>query len=142
MKFSLLFLLISFLSISSVFGQGATAVDNTPYKIVFQLTSGDTAVHRALTKQLHNALTAAPKSQIEVVCHNQGIYFLVSSKTLQAEKIRELKGKGVVFAACENTMRERKIKKDELVPETITVPAGIIEIVKKQRKHWAYIKAG
>lgn len=117
-------------------------VDNTPYKMVIQLTSGDTAIHRSLVKQIHNALTAAPKSQIEVVCHNQGIAFLVASKTLQADKIRELKARGVVFAACENTMRDRKIKREELVPESITVPAGIIEIVKKQRKHWAYLKAG
>jgi len=142
MKFLLLSSLINLLAISSIFAQNVATVDNTPYKIVFQLTSGDTAVHRALTKQLHNALTAAPKSQIEVVCHNQGISFLVTSKTFQGEKIRELKAKGVVFAACENTMRDRKIKREELVPEAMTVPAGIIEIVKKQRKHWAYIKAG
>ncbi|MDO8367071.1 MAG: DsrE family protein [Saprospiraceae bacterium] len=142
MKFSLLFFLISLLALSSAFAQNNAAVDNTPYKIVFQLTSGDTAVHRALTKQLNNALTAAPKSQLEVVCHNQGISFLVGSKTIVPEKIRELKKRGVVFVACENTMRDRKIKREELVPEAGTVPAGIIEIVKKQRKHWAYIKAG
>lgn len=117
-------------------------VDNTPYKIVMQLTSADTAVHRSIIKQIHNALSAAPKSKIEVVCHNQGISFLMASKTLQAEKIRELKTQGVVFAACENTMRDRKIKREELLPEAITVPAGVIEIVKKQRKNWAYLKAG
>lgn len=142
MKFLFLSFLVNLLAISTAIGQTTASIDNTPYKMVIQLTSGDTAVHRSLVKQIHNALTAAPKSQIEVVCHNQGISFLVTAKTLQAEKIRELKSKGVVFAACENTMRDRKIKREELLPEAITVPAGVIEIVKKQRKHWAYLKAG
>lgn len=141
MKFSLLPLLISLLTVSATSAQ-TIEVDNTPYKIVMQLTSADTAVHRSIIKQIHNALSAAPKSKIEVVCHNQGISFLIASKTLQAEKIRELKTQGVVFAACENTMRDRKIKREELLPEAITVPAGVIEIVKKQRKNWAYLKAG
>ncbi|MFN0213956.1 MAG: DsrE family protein [Saprospiraceae bacterium] len=142
MKFAYFLLFTILVTNTTASAQKATTVDNTPYKMVFQLTSGDTAVQHSLVKQLNNALTAAPKSQIEVVCHNQGISFLVSSKTFQAEKIRNLKAKGVVFAACENTMRERKIKREDLVPEAITVPAGIIEIAKKQRKRWAYLKAG
>ena len=140
MKSFLCFLLFGFLGLGPILAQ--STIDNTPYKIVIQLTSGDTLVHHSVIKQINNALSAAPKSQIEVVCHNQGIAFLVSAKTLQADKIRELKAKGVVFAACENTMRDRKIKREELVQEAITVPSGVIEIVKKQRKHWAYLKAG
>ena len=141
MKFLILSLLFGLLTAPSLAAQTAE-VDNTPYKIVIQLTSGDTAVHRSLTKQIHNLLTGAPKSQIEVVCHNQGISFLVTAKTLQAEKVREFKARGVVFAACENTMRDRKIKREELLPEATTVPSGVVEIVKKQRKKWAYLKAG
>lgn len=142
MKFILLSSLISLIAISSVFGQNSAEVDNTPYKIVFQLTSGDTAVHRSLIKQLHNALNAAPKSTIEVVCHNNGLFFLVTAKTYQSEEVHKLKAQGVVFAACENSMRSHKVKREELLPDAVTVPSGVIEIVKKQRKHWAYIKAG
>jgi hypothetical protein len=107
-----------------------------------QLTSSDTAVHRGLIKQINNVLNAAPKSKIEVVCHNNGLNFLVSAKTFQAEAIQKLKAKGVTFVGCENTMRSQKVKREELVPEAGTVPAGIIEIVKKQGKKWAYLKAG
>ncbi len=141
MKYSLLSLLFALSTASTLKAQTA-AVDNTPYKIVFQLTSGDTAVHRSLVKQLHNALTAAPKSKIEVVCHNNGLFFLVTAKTFQSEEIRKLSADGVVFAACENSMRSHKVKREELLPESITVPTGVIEIVKKQRKKWAYLKAG
>lgn len=120
----------------------AEGIKNKGYKIVFQLTSNDTLVQKALVKQVSNALTASPKSQIEVVCHNNGITFLQSAKTQQADKIKELKAKGVIFAACENTLRERKIEKSEIVSEAVFVPAGIIEIADKQSKKWAYLKAG
>ena len=138
------------LSVISVFFMGnIVAQTNTPsvpnlkkYKIVIQLTNGDTAVHRATVKQIFNALAAAPNSKIEVVCHNNGISFLQTAKTFQGDKIKELKGKGVVFVACENTLRERKIDKTEIVPEAGFVPAGIIEVVDKQTKGWSYLKAG
>ena len=141
MKYTLLSLIFGLLATFTTSAQ-TTEVDNTPYKIVMQLTSSDTAVHRGLIKQINNVLNAAPKSKIEVVCHNNGLNFLVSAKTFQAEGIQKLKAKGVTFVACENTMRTQKVKREELVPEAGTVPAGIIEIVKKQGKKWAYLKAG
>ena len=67
------------------------AQSNKQYKIVFQLTSNDTLVHKALIKQISNALTAAPKSKIEVVCHNNGITMLQSNVTKQAEGIKNIK---------------------------------------------------
>ena len=137
------------LSVISVFFMGNILAQTTPsvpnlkkYKIVIQLTNGDTAVHRATVKQIFNALAAAPNSKIEVVCHNNGISFLQTAKTFQGDKIKELKSKGVVFVACENTLRERKIDKTEIVPEAGFVPAGIIEVVDKQTKGWSYLKAG
>ena len=111
-------------------------------KVVFHLTSGDTLVQKSLAKQLSNFLVAAPNAKIEFVCHNNGITFLQTTLTKQADKIRVLKGKGVDFVACENPMRERKIKREELVGECRTVPAGVVEVVLKQDKGWRYIKAG
>jgi uncharacterized protein len=141
-KVFLLFLLV-IVSISQLSSQTTPSVANLKkYKLVIQLTNGDTAVHRATVKQMFNALTAAPNTKIEIVCHNNGISFLQSAKTIFGDKIKELQAKGVVFAACENTLRERKIDKAEIVSDAIFVPAGIIEVVDKQSKKWAYIKAG
>ena len=111
-------------------------------KIVFQLTSSDTLVHKGLVKQIKNALVAAPNAKIEVVCHSNGIEFLTISKTIQAKGIAELKAMGVEFAACENSLRERKMLKTEVVSEAFFVPAGIIEIALKQEEGWSYLKAG
>jgi intracellular sulfur oxidation DsrE/DsrF family protein len=93
MKYTLLSLIFGLLATLTTSAQ-MTEVDNSPYKIVMQLTSSDTAVHRGLIKQINNVLNAAPKSKIEVVCHNNGLNFLVSAKTFQAEAIQKLKAKG------------------------------------------------
>jgi intracellular sulfur oxidation DsrE/DsrF family protein len=140
-KTILLFLILSTVS-KLAFSQAGPEAGSQTYKIIFQLASGDTVVHRSTIKQLYNALAAAPKSTLEVVCHNAGISFLQSSKTTVADKIQDLKNKGVVFAACENTLRERKIDKKEIVPQAIFVPSAVIELADKQNKGWAYIKAG
>jgi uncharacterized protein len=139
MKKILLFVAISICALNHVQAQ---TPNMKKYKMVIHLTNGDTAVHRATVKQMFNALAAAPNTKIEVVCHNNGITFLQTAKTFQGDKIKELQAKGVIFAACENTLRERKIDKSEIVPDAIFVPAGIIEVVDKQSKKWAYIKAG
>jgi len=111
-------------------------------KVVFHLTTSDTLAQKGLAKQLANFLTAAPNARLEVVCHNNGITFLQTATTQQAENIRALKAKGVDFVACENTMRDRKIKREDLVAECRTVPAGVVEVALKQDKGWSYIKAG
>lgn len=136
-----LFLLLLILSSQGAFGQNeAPAVTTEKLKVVFQLTSNDTLLQKSLVRQLNNFLTAAPRARLEVVCHNNGISFLQTAVTRQAEKIKELKARGVDFVACENTLRERKIRREELLSECRTVPAGVVEIVLKQKKKWAYIK--
>ncbi len=110
-------------------------------KVVFHLTTADTVAQKNMTKQLNNFLAAAPNAKIEVVCHNSGISYLQTALTQQAGKIRELSAKGVDFVACENTMRDRHIKREELVKECRTVPAGVVEVVLKQDQGWSYIRA-
>lgn len=140
-----LLLLICFSSLltAPLFSQEeARAIDRKKHKVVFQLTSSDTLVHKALVKQIGHMLEAAPNSKIEVVCHSNGLPFLVAAKTRQAGKIKELKGRGVAFYACENTMRDQNVARKDLVPECGTVPSGIVEIIRKQEQGWSYIKAG
>jgi hypothetical protein len=117
-------------------------VDLAEHKIVFQLTSGDTTIHKMLVRQLGNVLAAAPNSKVEVVCHGPGIAMLTSLTTIVHPKIIELKKKGIDFVVCENTLAERKVSKTEIIPEAGFVKAGIIEIVKKQEEGWSYIRAG
>ena len=141
MKKTILFVVLALVfSTPSVFSQ--SVVSTKAHKVVIQLTNSDTLVHKMVIRQINNLLTAAPNAQIEVVCHSSGIEMLTAAKTKVGKGITELKAKGVVFAACENTLRERKIEKSEIVSDAIFVPAGILEVIMKQEDGYSYLKAG
>ncbi|GHA81605.1 DsrE family protein [Pontibacter akesuensis] len=109
-------------------------------KIVYDLSVADTAMHAGLMRQLNNIKRGWPDAQIEVVVHGKALNLLVTGKSTQANAIKELQAKGVIFAACANTMKRAKVDKGQLLPDVPTVPMGIGEIVTKQEEGWSYIK--
>lgn len=110
------------------------------HRVVYDVTNADTAVQASLVRQLNNIKRGWPEAQVEVVIHGKGLDFLLANKSYKAAAIRDLQAKGVVFAACENTMRFRKVTKADLLPGVITVPMGVGEIIMKQEEGWSYIK--
>ncbi|MCS6818676.1 MAG: DsrE family protein [Chitinophagales bacterium] len=111
-------------------------------KIIFQLTTDDTLAHKALMKQLGNITSVDPSVQIEVVCHGPGLDMLRKDKSTVSPKIEEFSRKGIVFKACEFSMKERNVPNEKILPSAQFVKAGIIYIVNRQREGWSYIKSG
>jgi intracellular sulfur oxidation DsrE/DsrF family protein len=117
------------------------AANAQTHKVVIQLNSSDTLVWQGALKNISNLQTALGSStQIELVAHGSGISILVDGKTTQKAKIAELAAMGVLFKACENTIRERKIDRATILPQVGTVPSGVAEVVLKQEAGWAYLK--
>jgi intracellular sulfur oxidation DsrE/DsrF family protein len=133
-----LFTLLSF----AIKAQTNADIQKPEHKIIFQLTTGDTTAHKQLIKQFNNILSVSPTTKIEVVCHGLGLDMLVSDKTIVEDKIKILSQKGVVFNACEFSIKERKVDRSKIISSVGFVPAGIIAIVSKQEQGWSYIKAG
>jgi intracellular sulfur oxidation DsrE/DsrF family protein len=113
-----------------------------PLKIVFQLSIGDTLAHKALMKQIGNITSVEPTTLIEVVCHGPGLDMLRKDKSTVTKKIDEFSQKGVVFNACEFSMKERNVTSEQIISSSKFVKAGIIYIVTKQREGYSYIKSG
>ena len=114
---------------------------NPIHKVVVQLNTSDTLVWHGALKNISNLQTALGAStQIELVAHGAGISILVDGKSTQKAKIAELAASGVLFKACENTIRERKIDRATIFPQAGTVPSGVAEVVLKQEAGWAYLK--
>jgi intracellular sulfur oxidation DsrE/DsrF family protein len=133
MKKSILFaLFVAFLSF---------AANAQTHKVVIQLNTSDTLVWHGALKNISNLQAALGTSTlIELVAHGAGISILVEGKTTQKAKITELAASGVLFKACENTIRERKIDRATILPQAGTVPSGVAEVVLKQEAGWAYLK--
>ncbi|MBA9079071.1 DsrE family protein [Rufibacter quisquiliarum] len=145
LRLALMVLLAIFLApLSNVQAQATSTAKKTEktkqHKIVYDLSVADTAMHAGLIRQLNNIKRGWPDSQVEVVVHGKAINLLVAGKSTQANEIKDLQAKGVVFVACENTMKRAKIDKIQLLPNTPTVAMGIGEIVTKQEEGWSYIK--
>lgn len=135
-------LLAGIFSFSSTRPPTEVVAEKKTHRIVFQLTSSDTAAYRALARQLNNTLDGWPTAQIEVVAHNKGINLLHKEKSNVAADLEALKGRGVRFVACEQTMKQQKLAKADILPLAGFVERGILEVVEKQEQGWAYLKAG
>ncbi len=113
------------------------------HKIIFDISSSDTADHSTIIRQVNNVLKQAPDTKIEVVFHGKAVYALVKDRTTLNDKIDELVNKkNVVIAACNNSLIRLNISKNELLSSVIVVPVAMLELMDKQEKGWSYIKAG
>ena len=120
--------------------ENSTTTQTSPHRIVYDMAATDTAQHSMLIRQLNNVKRGWPDAEIEVVVHGKALEMLVNGKSTKAGAIKELQEKGMVFAACENTMRAQGVAKEQLLPGIVTVPMGIGEIIMKQEEGWGYIR--
>lgn len=137
-------LFISFFLLACSFNLSAQqndgVVDMKKHKIVMQFSNSDSLSQASVVLQVKNIRTALPNAQIEVVCHGPGLDLLQTTKSKAASQVAEWSGKGVVFAACGNTMKRRNLKKEDLLTSAIVVPSAMVELTLKQEKKWAYVK--
>ena len=129
---------LSFLPI--IFFSSLIFAQQKEHKIVFDFTKADTASFATLVRHASNVMSATGNAQLEIVCHGQGLDFLLKDRSTIPTEIESLSKLNVVFAACEASMKRRGIAKDQLVNQAITVPSAMVEISLKQQQGWSYIK--
>ena len=148
-KIKLLFVVVlinSFSSFAQTSASGKTEISGSKtaqHRVIMQLVSGDTLAHKALISQLKNLKEVwADSIEIEVLIQGPALDMIIADKTTQQEGISKMKQKGVRFIACEFSMRQRKVTKEELLKDVESVNYGLVEIITKQEQGWSYLKAG
>ncbi len=113
------------------------------HRVLFALTSGDETDWRLTLNNVRNLLSGmAPDTvDIEIVAYGPGITFLRKTGP-DADEIFKLESSHVHLMACGSAMRKEHLESSDLITGTVIVPAGIVEVVKKQEQGWTYIKAG
>ena len=125
-------------------GSGEAGGDVAIDKVVYHVN--DAANATAALRNIGNHLEVNPKARIVVVTHAQGVDFLMEgAKDRNGNPynvpVEELKARGVRFEVCEITLRNRKLTKQQFIPEATFVPSGVAEIAKlQQRQGYAYLK--
>ena len=117
------------------------AFSQKDYKVVFDLTSGDTLSQQMAIRWVNEIIKAEPTAELEVVMFGKGLPLAVKDKSAVANDVTSLAtNKNVAFKVCAIAMANQKIDKGQLLPGVQIVPDGIYEVVSKQREGWGYIK--
>lgn len=126
---------------------GAAAAD-TPaqqasarHKVILHVGDGDPAKWTVALNNVFNVRQelGAANVDIEVVAINAGIGIL-KLESPQASRIVDAQKGGVKFVACENSMKGQKVTRDDMLPGIGYAPAGVVELMERQREGYAYIR--
>ena len=110
-------------------------------RAVVHVNFGDIERQKHGLKNVTNVLKAeGGKADVVVVCHGPGIALVVKDKSPAAGEIERLLKEGVKFEACENTLKDKGIPKESLIPGVTTVPSGAAEVVRRQQDGYGYFR--
>ena len=114
--------------------------DSSTGGIVVHLDEAAPEKHASVLHNISNLLNElGVDTQIELVVHGPGLS-AATKEAPHADKVSELLVRGITVAACANTMREKDISVEALIEGVHVVPAGIAELVRRQREGWAYVR--
>ena len=118
--------------------QSAAAAKN---KLVIQVSDADPKKWALALNNAKNVQQDLGKSnvEIEIVAYGPGLAMLKLDSEVGG-RVTEAIGDGVKLVACENTMTNQKISKDDMLPKIDYVKAGVTEIMLKQQQGYAYIR--
>jgi uncharacterized protein len=138
----IIFAILTLASVQVMAQAPSPVVDNKVHKIVMQVSSADSLQQFAVVTQLRNIREAWPNATVEVVCHSGGLDMLMTSKSKVSAQISALSSQGITFDACNNTMKRRNVKKEDLLSPSVVVPSGMLQLVTRQEENWSYVKGG
>jgi intracellular sulfur oxidation DsrE/DsrF family protein len=110
-------------------------------RVVMQVSDNDPAKWNLALNNAKNIQTdlGAANVDIEIVAYGPGINML-KGDSIVGNRVGEAMAAGVKVVACENTMRNQKLAKDDMLPKVDYVMAGVVELMQKQQQGWAYIR--
>ena len=112
-----------------------------PTRVVVQVSEADPARWNLVlnnVKNLQDDLGAA-NVQVEIVAYGPGIGMLKFDAVTNSRVSEAIKN-GVAVQACENTMRNQSLAKADMHPGVSYVPAGVVQIIRRQQEGWAYLR--
>lgn len=118
-----------------------TAASPKPHKVVFQVSDADPAKWNLALNNARNVQQDLGKDvvDVEIVAYGPGIGML-KLDSVAANRVGEAMSAGVSVVACENTMRNQKITREDMLPRISYAAAGVVQIMKRQGEGWAYVR--
>jgi intracellular sulfur oxidation DsrE/DsrF family protein len=110
-------------------------------KLVIQVSENNPALWNLALNNAKNIQKDLGKDnvELEIVAYGPGINMLKAESEV-ANRVDEAIGTGVQVMACENTMRNQKLSKDDMNAKVGYVPSGVVEIMQRQQHGYAYLR--
>ncbi len=126
-----------------LFSAGLVWSQETPYRVVFDLTSSDSLNQRAVMRWVKEITQSNPQAKIEVVMYGKGFELVMPDRSTYIRDVENaVKNPNVAFKVCEAALKNNNVAKSAILNTVGTVPDGIYEIISKQHEGWGYIKVG
>jgi intracellular sulfur oxidation DsrE/DsrF family protein len=136
-------------SLLALLGLGAAAVpalaqqkkSAAKQRVIFQVSDNDPARWNLALNNARNVQTDLGKDnvQIEIVAYGPGIE-MMKAESKVAGGLAGALDSSVGLIACENTMHNTKVTRDDMYAGIAYVQAGVTHIMKRQQERWAYIR--
>jgi intracellular sulfur oxidation DsrE/DsrF family protein len=110
-------------------------------RVVFQVSDGDPKKWNLALNNVKNVQDALGKDKVDVelVVYGPGIDML-KLESAAGNRVDDAIADGVRVVACENTMAAQNLTKADMLKSIGYVPAGVIELIKRQQQGYAYIR--
>ena len=120
---------------------GAASTPSQTQKVVFQVSDGEPKKWNLALNNIKNVQDSLGKDKVEIelVVYGPGIDML-KLESAAGNRVNDAVANGVRVVACENTMEAQKLDKADMLNSIGYVPAGVIELIKKQQQGYAYIR--
>lgn len=118
----------------------AQATSSGKERVIVQVSTPEQRSWNQALNYVENLQTLYGKDnvEIEIVALGWGIGLLKFDSPM-ATRVAETIKRGASLHACEVTMSRQKLGKQDMLPDIGYVPAGLGQIIKRQKEGWAYI---
>ncbi len=125
---------------STAFAQ-STAPAAGRHHVVIQVSDNDPAKWNLALNNARNVQVdlGMDNVDVEVVAYGPGLAMLRTESAV-AQRIQSASSQGVGVIACENTMKNTKVDRAQILGGVKFVDAGVVHIMKRQREGWGYVR--
>lgn len=111
------------------------------HHVVIQVSDNDPAKWNLALNNARNvqADLGMDNVDVEVVAYGPGLAMLKNESAV-AKRIQSASSQGVGVIACENTMKNTKVDRAQILGGVKFVDAGVVHIMKRQREGWGYVR--
>lgn len=121
--------------------QPALATATKRQKLVLQMSEADPAKWNMALNNAKNVQDelGASNVDIEIVAFGPGIN-MIKLDSVANSRVSEAIKSGISVVACENTLRTLKVNRSEIIAGVSFVPAGVVQIMRRQAEGWSYVR--